>query len=300
MKNSGISSMVVVMIIVVGLAAGVGAYLLVSGPKVASPGSTRENQSEGPFPNSPYYHRVYSATSSDGISWVVDNTLLFDHASVPGAVYFDNKLYVYFVNAEDWQNEKLSVAISEDRGATFTTQDVQITGSNSPYPVDPAPIIDNGKIRLTYLGNFGQMGQGEAGKIVTATSSDGINFTEGGVIVNGNFTDPDLFYDDVGGQWVLFLSPTMTKETASSLSSSFVPDSGFSWNGSVSSTHKIGNKFYTYYISEGEISVAEYSNGSLTKVADGILNYQGLNADPSVAIFGDNDYKMFFKTQVNS
>ncbi len=293
MKNSGLSSTVVVVLVTIVLVAGAGAYFLVPRPKGSTTG---ENQSQGPLQNSPYYHRVYSATSSDGVNWVVDNTLLFDHASVPGAVYFENKLYVYFVNATDWQNEKLSVAISQDRGATFTVHDVQITGSNSPYPVDPNPIIDNGKIRLTYFGNFMQS---ETGKMVTATSSDGVNFTEDRVLITGNFTDPDLFYDDVRGEWVLFLSPTMTKATAPSISSTFTTDTGFSWNGSVSSTHKIGSKYYTYYISDGKISVAEYSNGTLTSVATNILNYQGLNADPSVAIFGENDYKMFFKTQVN-
>jgi hypothetical protein len=275
-------------VVVIVIAAGVGAYFLTRGPTGGTQGGPdnkppggSENQQQGPFLNSPYYHRVYSATSSDGINWVVDNTLILDHASVPGVVYFENKIYLYFVNASDWQNEKLSVAISQNRGTTFTIQNVQISGSNSPYPVDPHPIIDNGKIRLMYFGNFMQ---GETSKIVTATSSDGINFTEDRVIFTGNFTDPDLFYDDVRGEWVLFLSPTMTKATASSLSSTFTTDTGFSWAGSVSSTHKIGNKYYTYYIESGGISVAEYSNGTLTKIAGGILNYSGLNADPTVEI----------------
>ncbi|MEW6222256.1 MAG: hypothetical protein AB1476_02890 [Candidatus Hadarchaeota archaeon] len=47
------------------------------------------------------------------------------------------------------------------------------------------------------------------------------------------------------------------------------------------------------------VSVAEYSNGNLTNIANHILDFQGLNADPTITIFGENDYKMFFKTQVN-
>jgi hypothetical protein len=221
--------------------------------------------------------------------------MVFNHASVPGAVYFENKLYVYFVNAADWEQEKLSVGISTDRGATFTTHDVQISGSNSPHPVDPNPIIDNGKIRLTYLGNFNQE---ETGKIVTTNSTDGINFTEGGVIFTGDVYDPDLFYDEVGGEWVLLLNTGgLTKATASSPTATFTEDTSFNWSeGSISSTHKIGNKYYTYYAGMG-VSVAEYSNGNLTNIANSILNYQGLNADPTVAIFGENDYKMYFKTQ---
>ncbi|MDD2666790.1 MAG: hypothetical protein PHD13_05485 [Methanocellales archaeon] len=244
----------------------------------------------------PYYHQIYSATSTDGINWTVDDTLLFDHASVPGAIYFENKLYLYYVNAEDPEHEKLSVGISKDRGMTFTVYDVHISGSNSPHPVDPNPIIDGGQIRLTYLGNFNQ---GETNKIVTALSSDGINFTEDGVIFTGYVYDPDLFYDEVGGEWVLLLNTGgLTKATASSPTTTFTEDTGFNWSeGSISSTHKIGGKYYTYYAGMG-VSVAEYSNGSLTNIADGILGFQGLNADPTVAIFGENDYKMFFKTMV--
>ncbi|MDI6917506.1 MAG: fibronectin type III domain-containing protein [Thermoplasmatales archaeon] len=246
----------------------------------------------------PYYHQIYSATSTNGINWTANNTLLFDHASVPGAVYFDSKLYLYFVNAEDPENEKLSVGISEDRGATFTVHDVQITGSNSPYPVDPNPIIDGSQIRLTYLGNFMQ---DETNKIVTATSSDGTNFIEEGIIFTENVFDPDLFYYDVGSQWVLFVSngTNLIKATSSSPNTTFTKDTSFSWTaGGISSTHKIGSKYYTYYAGMNGISVAEYSYGTLSNIADGIVAFPNMTADPTVAIFGQNDYKMFFKTMV--
>jgi hypothetical protein len=304
-ESKGVAASVIAIIIIIVTISVVGAYLLVTGTKGSQPAGSGENQPsgenqlEGGLPSSgPYYHRVYSATSTDGLNWTVDNTLLFDHASVPGAVYFENKLHVYFVNASDLTGEKLSVGISEDRGTSFTTHDIQISGSNSPHPVDPNPIIDNGKIRLTYLGNFNQ---GETGEMVTATSSDGINFTEDGVIYTGDAYDPDLFYDENAGAWVLLLNTGgLTKATASSSTATFTVDQSFSWTaGSISSTHKIDNKYYTYYTGQGGVSVAEYSGGVLTNVANGIVNYSGLNADPTVAVFGENDYKLFFKTQVN-
>ena len=295
-------------VLIIVIIAGAGAIFVLTGfptsPKETGGSMPGENQPEGEAPpNTPYYHQVYSATSTDGLNWTVDNTMLFDHASVPGAVYFENKLYVYFVNASVWYDEKLSVGISEDRGKTFTIHDVQITGSNSPYPVDPNPIIDNNQIRLTYLGNF--MQEGETNKIVTGVSSDGINFTEEAVIYTaGEVYDPDLFYDETADEWVLLLNPggttmALIKATASSPTATFTADEGFSWDkGSISSTHKIGDKYYTYYTGEGGVSVAEYSNGTLTNIANGILDFQGLNADPTVAIFGENDYMMFFKTMV--
>jgi len=318
MKDAeGIATSVIALIVVLAVVAGAGIYLLVTGTGGTSQGGVGENEPTGTpgengagdnkppstpeVPTSgPYLDKIYSATSSNGINWVVDNTMVFNHASVPGAVYFENKLYVYFVNAADWENEKLSVGISTDRGATFTTHDVQISGSNSPYPVDPNPIVQDNKIRLTYLGNFNQ---GETGKIVTANSTDGINFTEDGVIFTADVYDPDLFYDEVGGEWVLLLNTGgLTKATASSPTATFTEDTSFNWSeGSISSTHKIEDKYYTYYAGTaagaGGVCVAEYSNGALTNVANRILNYQGLNADPTVAIFGTNDYKMYFKTR---
>ncbi|MEM2878865.1 MAG: hypothetical protein QXG10_04925 [Candidatus Hadarchaeales archaeon] len=249
-----------------------------------------ENQPPGR--SGPYYHQIYSATSTDGINWTFNENLIFDHASVPGAVYFNGKLYVYFVNASDPEHEKLSVGISEDRGRTFTVHDIHISGSNSPYPVDPNPIIDGNKIRLTYLGNLRN-----PINIVTASSTDGINFTEDAVIFTAqgrtSVFDPDLFYDDVAGEWVLLMNPGqgLIKAVGSSSTSTFVIDPSFSWvEGSISSTVKIGNKFYTYY-AWGGTSIAEYSNGRLTVVARMVVD----GGDPTVAIFGPNDYIMFVK-----
>ena len=246
--------------------------------------------------STPYYHQIYSATSTDGIIWNVSDVMLLDHASVPGAVYFNNKTYLYYVNAEDQYNEKLSVGVSEDRGVTFTIYDVQINGSNSPYPVDPNPIIDGGQVRLTYLGNFNQ---GEVtNEIVTASSSDGINFVEDAIIfTRDDVFDPDLFYD--GSGWVLLLNTGgLTPATASSSTGTFIEDTGFVWSeGSISSTHQIGDSYYTYYAGQG-ICVAEYLDGNLSILASNLLDFPGMTADPTLAVFGPNDYKMFFKTQV--
>gem|GEM_PF-3480013 len=297
-------AMVCVLGAITGAAWGVAAAGLTGGPAPVTfqvPGcdSDPAPQASDPPGGTPYYHQIYSATSSNGLDWTVADRRIFDHASVPGAVVFDGVLYLYFVNATDWENEILSVGISEDRGATWTVHDVQISGSNSPYPVDPNPIIDNGTIRLTYLGNLNP--GTETNKIVTATSTDGITFTEDAVIYTGEAYDPDLFYDRDAGEWVLLLNTGgLTRATASSATGPFTVDESFSWDaGSISSTHRIGDRYLTYYTGKG-VSVAEYAHGTLTGIADGILQYTGLNADPTVAIFGAGDYLMFFKTGVES
>ena len=260
-----------------------------------NPSPGRSNTDEGP-----YFDQIYSASSSDGIHWTVIDELIFDHASVPGAVFYNNKIYLYFVNAAEYpENEKLSVGISEDSGFTFTVHDVQITGNYSPNPVDPNPIIDNGEIRLTYLGNFLE---GESFDIVTATSSDGINFIEDGVIFSGFVFDPDLFYDANNEEWVLLLSTeNLIKATAPTPTSIFTLDQKFIWeHGNISSTHLFGTNYYTYYYGFQGVSVAEYLNGELSQLANGILNFPGLNADPTVVILGENNYKMFFKTEAGN
>ncbi|MHA1269873.1 MAG: hypothetical protein ACTSPY_08830 [Candidatus Helarchaeota archaeon] len=252
---------------------------------------------DGTIPTSgPYYHKIYHATSSDGITWTVNTTMLFNHASVPGAVYFNGSIYVYFVNAAS--GEKLSVAISNDNGTTYTTYDISITGTNSPRPVDPNAIVDSGKIRLTYLGNL--MEAGEQHEIVTATSTDGINFNDEAVIYSEDqITDPDLFKNSTGG-WVLFVNKgnNLIRAFSNNVTGNFTKDSSFSYSsGWLASTHEIGGKYYTYLHNGVNISVAEYNSSGLTFVAENVISgFVGVVGDPTVAVLGTGKYIMYFKT----
>lgn len=240
----------------------------------------------------PYYHRIYSATSVDGLSWTVNNTVIFDHASVPGAVYFNGKLYLYFVNAEC--GEKLSVAISDNYGNSFAVYDVAISGSNSPRPVDPNPIIDGELIRLNYLGNLGE----DPAKIVTAHSSDGINFVEDAILFSKtSITDPDLFHYSPS-EWILFVDQgsTLLKANGTSISMPFAQDSNFSFAGILCSTHNINGKFYTYYLGSKGISVGEYNSTGLTILVENLITgFTGFIGDPTVVVLGPGNYLMYFK-----
>ncbi len=259
------------------------------------------------YPNGgddPYLDQIYSATSTDGINWTTEDRLIIDHASVPGVVYFQGKIYLYYVNFQDPENDKLSVAISSDNGLSFDYFDVIISNPvNSPHPVDPNPIIDNGQIRLTYLGNLDEP---EPGKIVTAHSDDGIHFTEDSVLINGDYYDPDLFFDSTNSEWVLFLgqNQNIIKATSATSTGAFSLDNNFSWDhGAVSSTHLIEGHHYTYFVGEQAISVTEYSNGGLDfpPIAEGIIDFNGrLNADPTVANLSRGDYIMYFKTKAEN
>lgn len=240
----------------------------------------------------PYYHKIHSATSVNGLSWTANNTVIFDHASVPGAVYFDGKLYLYFVNAAC--GEKLSVAISDNYGNSFAVYDVVISGSNSPRPVDPNPIVDGGLIRLTYVGNLG----GNPQNIVTAHSSDGIAFVEDAILLSEpNITDPDLFHYSPS-EWILFVDQgsTLLKVNGTSPLMPFSRDSTFSFAGILCSTHYIGGEFYTYYLGSSGISVAEYNSSGLTVLAENVIaGFSGFIGDPTVVVFGPGNYLMYFK-----
>jgi hypothetical protein len=243
----------------------------------------------------PYLHKIYSATSADGIHWTVNNTLLVNHASVPGAVYYNGKIYLYFVNGAG--AERLSVAISTDQGKSFTVHDVAITGSNSPRPVDPSAVVDGGKIRLTYLGNLDQ--EGVPPKIMTATTTDGISFTEEAIIFSGNqITDPDLFHYGES-EWVLFVNRgnTLIRANSSTATGPFIQDTSFNFSGGwLCSTHFINGKYYTYHHDGTGINVAEYKNSSLTLLATNLITgFTGIVGDPTVVDLGANNLIMYFK-----
>jgi hypothetical protein len=259
--------------------------------------SSRDN------PNGPYYHKIYSATSTDGLNWVLDNNLLFDHASVPGAIIKDNMIYVYYVDASN-EEDQLSVSISADLGQTYVKHKVDIEGMPSYDAVDPHPELVNDKIQLYFLGDFMSMGQGEDQifTMYSAVSEDGINFSElqSAYSINEITTDPDVF--QTSSDWRMLVSHEDGMDLLISNDGlEFTKDNDFVWNGGgVSDTTKIQDTYYTYYCGQG-ISVAKGADtGELTTVANaGIDNQQiqGIICDPSVIQLPDNTYVMYYKQQ---
>ena len=124
----------------------------------------------------PSQHSVYRATSTDGLNFVKDPTLLFFPASVPGAIKDTNgTIFLYYVYAGQTGTEILKVATSTD-GANFTTpQAINLTGSTVIKKVDPNPVLlPDGRIRLYYI----DLDPTPPKNVHSAISSDGYNFTE--------------------------------------------------------------------------------------------------------------------------
>lgn len=252
-------------------------------------------------PNGPYSHQVYRATSSDGQQWTTDDTLLFDHASVPGAVRQNSTIYLYYVDASHDQDQ-LSVAISTDNGQSFgAAEQVQIEGVKPYDAVDPSPEIVDGILRLYYLGDFmSNKGPQQKFKIYSAQSSDGIHFTD--PVLAYSFdettTDPDVF--PVTGGWRMFVSQGRAMQLLTSTDGlTFAPDSSFSWNrGAVSDTAVFGSTYRTYYCGEGIQSATGADTGILQPEAGvRIQAKEKITCDPSVVPLADGTYLIFYKTQ---
>jgi len=88
-------------------------------------------------------HEIYLATSSDGITWTQHSQNRFvGMGSVPGAVYYNGVIYVYFCGfVPGAPVGDLGVAISQDNGATFTFSTIIIQGRTAEATVDPAAIV---------------------------------------------------------------------------------------------------------------------------------------------------------------
>ena len=256
-------------------------------------------------PNGPYFHQIYSATSTDGLTWIKQNKMFFDHASVPGAVVKNNKIYLYFVDASG-ESDQLSVAISQDSGKTFSEKQ-KVTVQNTPFYaiIDPHPQLEDDKIRLYYFSNpMNPNGVAdESFKVYSATSNDGVNFDnpqmafENPVLI----TDPDVF--ETSKDWRMFLSEGQNLILAISTDGgiTFKKDENFSWNkGGVCDTIKMGEDFRTYFCGQGGIGSALGADTGKLIVEDGsrISPDNGkIICDPSVIMLEDGSYLMFYKSQ---
>ena len=107
----------------------------------------------------PYRDKVAYATSNDLFNWTDSGVILAEHASVPGAVYKDGVIYVYFVDVSvDGIPERTGLIRSEDDGQTWSDIEyVVYEGIDDRVPVDPCPfLLEDSSIRLYYYDiNYG-------------------------------------------------------------------------------------------------------------------------------------------------
>jgi hypothetical protein len=246
----------------------------------------------------PWNHRVMSASSSDGLTWVKDNKIIADQASVPDAIVdSDGNIRIYYV---DWYNgHVISVALSHD-GIDWIYKKVtiqgEVAGSQSAVsPVDPdIVLLPDGRYRLFYMYD---------GEIYSAISKYGINFVkENGVRFQGEpgetWMDPDVV--KMGDVWRMFTWRIVgdTCEVISAVSSdglTFTKENVLTTVGNISCTIPVTGGYRMYYVESG-ISSAFSSDGRN-------LVYEGVRledaADPTVIRLPNGTCKMFYKIWIN-
>jgi len=275
-----------------------------------------EPATDDPFndPNGPFFHKVYKATSNDGLNFIRENQVLLDKASVPDAVRTkDGRIFVYAVDGAKRSKTGIMVAISDDNGKTFRQGSIRIIGKDEIEPLaDPQAILTDDKIRLFYVvfpktkppldASGRPIPTGDKIKIKSALSKDGVNFQEepgSRYETTEIVTDPDVI--KIGANWFMYLSlGTRLIATSSSDGKSFKTEKTIRENGSVSKTVPIENQKYRQFFCKGGISSAVTTDG-LNWVDEGGVRLkveQGeIVCDPSPVRIGE-EWIMFFKSAV--
>ena len=143
----------------------------------------------------PFFHKIYSASSPDGLNWTKDNRVLLEHASVPSAIVTpDGKIRIYYVDASHIP-ENTNCAESTDNGLTFNPTSFSITNRAGSKALDPCIVrLKDDRYRLFYFAFAGTFSPTESHSIHSAISDDGIHFTEEGEAFSlAGLVDPDVF-----------------------------------------------------------------------------------------------------------
>lgn len=252
----------------------------------------------------PYNDKVSFATSSDLFNWTDSETVLAIHASVPGAIYKDGVIYVYFVDVSvDGIAERIGMISSNDNGQTWSEKEyIDIDGVGDKVPVDPAPfLLNDGRIRLYYFDieeGRSSMGSESENKIYSAISSDGVNFVEEGVCFSKEGVyDPDVI--EVDGVYRMYVGDLEGNRVISATSSdglNFVEEGVAYTGGAVPDVFYKDGAYHLYTVG---IDISTSSDGaSFTKTSyrfESSINM--LTADPSVIELDDGTYMMLYKTK---
>jgi len=251
----------------------------------------------------PYNDKVSFATSIDLFNWTDSGRVLAEHASVPGAVYKDGVIYVYFVDVSvDGVPERIGLVRSSDNGSTWSDKEyVVFKGIGDKVPVDPAPfLLDDGRIRLYYFDINEERSSaypGRENKIYSAVSSDGVNFVqeEGVRFSKAGIYDPDVV--KVGDTWKLYVGDVSGNRVISAVS---IDGLNFTEEGVAYTGGAVPDVYYedgVYYLYTAGIDISTSKDGSsFSKTLYSFRSSHGMvTADPSVVKLENGEYIMFYK-----
>ncbi len=252
----------------------------------------------------PYRDKISFAESTDLLSWTDSEKILAEHASVPGAIYKDEVIYVYFVDvSEDGVPEKIGLIKSVDQGQNWSEKEpVTIAGLGEKVAVDPAPfLLADGRVRLYYF-DIEEERSGltnSTNKIYSAVSTDGINFNEeaGVRFARAGIFDPDV--NEANGVWRMYVGDINGNKVISAISNDGLnfTEEGIAFTGGA--VPDVFKKENSYYLFTAGINIANSKNGQeFTKTNNSFQSTLGnVTADPAVIKISEEKYLMFFKTK---
>jgi len=263
---------------------------------------TWSTMNEGPYTDS-----ITFATSTNLTSWYPSGKILATHASVPGAVKKNEKIFVYFVDVtEDGAPEQTGLVLSEDNGRTWTNaQRITIEGIGDRVVADPDPVLlDDGRIRLYYFDiNESRLYTGEENtappqRIYSAISDDGVHFIqENGVrFTRDGAFDPDVERD--GDTWRMYVGTPDGQEVISATSTdglNFYEEGVAFTGGAVPDVFHASNIWYLF---TSGIHIATSEDGKTFTSTKDSFHATGVfvTADPSVIGLATGKYLMIYKT----
>ena len=253
----------------------------------------------------PYHDKVTYATSTDLFNWTDSDKILAEHASVPGAVYKEGIIYVYFVDVSvDGIPEHIGLMKSDDNGQTWSEKEYAVfEGIGDKVPVDPAPVLlDDGRIRLYYFDineERTSTDPAKENKIYSAVSSNGVNFVQENDVrfSKTNIYDPDVI--KVVDTWHLYVGDIFANHVISAVSKDGLT---FTEEGTAYDGGAVPDVFFKndiFYLFTAGIDISTSSNGStFTKSPYSFHSESGMiTADPSVIELNDGTYIMLYKVQ---
>lgn len=259
-----------------------------------------------PPPGHPYFHQVYRAFSSDGLTFTPENMLLLDHASVPDAVLRPGgETWAYFVNGQPGQHG-IWAARETEAGTWEIVDCVRLDGVFNGNAVDPdIMVLPDGRYRLFYYEGFfvgpPPAGPEPAHLIFSAVSEDGLNFTvERELIAVENVTDPSVVQlpDE---SWLMALSQgSRTLLAASNDGYDFELTGVVVEAGGVPELAVLPDGWLRLFVTaRGIESLISDDDGHTWTQEPGerIFATGMITADPSLVAMPDGTYTLFYKVQ---
>ena len=256
----------------------------------------------------PYFHQIYSASSTDGLRWTKDQHMLIDHASVPCAIVTpEGHIRLYFVDAST-APENTNAAESKDGGRTFTKLNCTIDDLGKGWKaLDPSVVrLPDGRYRLYYYRCPGNPDTKTTHAIYSAISDDGIRFKqEGQVFAYEGLVDPDVF--QVKDKWLMYvfslrMPGTIIAESSDGLHFRYSRPLSLRGWGTVAPLRLPDGRFRLYAFNQaGAQEVASFlSTDGIEWIKEPGVRLQAevgeQITDPYVVKLADGSWKMFYKS----